>query len=235
AAAIRIVVERPPGPTRRSLVRRHVSAVYRIEVCDRASGKRFQHHVFAKGVGLGYLGTQSLDIARRLGNFVPEVYGISDGIMFRTWLPDEDRLQLAIDFGRASAASQIARYVSTRQAALPVHHAGKGFRARVELSQRCIDLLSPSFGRAAPVVRYLLPGPFRRLVRAPKSSVVDGNMEPSRWFVNRARAFPGEDPAPPLLKVDADDGAFWSGASYSYDAAFDLACAAVDYKKGSDD
>ena len=105
--------------------------------------------MFAKGVGLGYLGTQSLDIARRLGNFVPEVYGISDGIMFRTWLPDEDRLQLATDVGRASAASQMARYVARRQAALPVHRGtGKGFRARVELSQRCIDLLSPSFGRA---------------------------------------------------------------------------------------
>jgi hydroxymethylpyrimidine pyrophosphatase-like HAD family hydrolase len=122
----------------------------------------------------------------------------------------------------------MASYVAARSRALAVPE---------DLSQRLLgrdalwecggQLLSQAFGRAAPLVRPLLRRSFRHLLRVSNPSVIDGSMSGSHWFVPEA-APEGSDPA--LLKVDFDEGAFRGGAVHSYDAAFDLACAALDYE-----
>jgi len=74
---------------RSSVLRRHISALFSVTVTDDSSGEQADHLVFVKGVGLGYFGRHSLEVARRLGSFAPEIYGVRDGLLFRPWSPDE--------------------------------------------------------------------------------------------------------------------------------------------------
>ncbi len=203
--------------------------LYRVVLEETGTGRLFQHHVYAKGTGLGYFGDPSLATAQRLYEFFPEAYGARHGLLFRAWLPEEQRIAPKPQ-DREQIAARIASYVAARRYALAVSEdVSQRLVGRDALWEHCGHFLSQAFGRAAPVARLVLRAFFKRLMRVSHPSLIDGSMAPSQWFLPAEVPRGAAASAATLLKVDFDEGTFPSGTVYCYDAAFDLACAALDH------
>ena len=208
-----------------SPVRRHIRELIRVTLRD-AQGRTHLHHIYLKGAGLGYFGTHSLAGGEALASFLPEVYGVEEGLLFRSWLPDETRVTAPANEELAKA---IATYVAARR---------RGLATRTDTSarlvglnplwQRAADLIGLGFGRARPLVRPLLHSAARRLLRVQHPSVIDGSMAISQWFAA------GSGSRNRFVKVDYDERAYSNQDTvidqlYSYDAAYDVASAAADH------
>lgn len=208
--------------------RGHVRALYRVRLVDRSSGRCAERLVYAKGAGLGYFGAHALAVAGRLRGFVPDVYGVEAGLVYRAWLPDGGRLSAAaVEPGRERAvAHAVAAYVEARHRALALDEdVSLRLVGRHPAWQRAGDLLGRAFGRAAPLARPVLHRTAKRLLRVERPSVVDGGMAPSHWFASGTGGG--------LLKTDADEHAFSNLDMFCCDPIFDLAGAAAHYAEGT--
>lgn len=197
--------------------RDHVRGRYTAQLTRRSTGEVQQRDLVVEGAGLGYLGEHALAVADPLRDYVPRVYGVVSGLLYRDWLPgppsDADELRL-------SAA--ITAYVTHRQRALPADtDCTQRMRGREPVWELAAELLSRPLGWAAPAIRGVLEPTTRRLLTPSRLSVVDGATTPSRWF---------GDPAEPgrPRKVDFYQGATGHSALPCYDAVFDLAGAACE-------
>ena len=208
-----------------SPTRRHVRALYRVRVEDER-GRPHDLEVYVKGIGQGYFGRHSLTVARSLESFVPETYGAKEGLLFRSWLPDVQRVDPR-DLGSLDV-EPIAGYILARRGRLAV---GADLSERMvglnPVWQRVADVLAAPFGRGRSLVRPLTHAAARRLLRVDQPSVIDGSMAGAQWFRR-----PGSDR---LLKVDYDERAYSNQDTvidqlYSFDAAFDLASAAAEMR-----
>jgi hydroxymethylpyrimidine pyrophosphatase-like HAD family hydrolase len=206
-----------------SPVRRHVRALFRVTLRHALDGRERELLIYAKGVGLGYFGNHSLAVARGLTRFMPEVYAISDGLLFRAWMPEATRVaepSLPPDLPRV-----IGEYVGARNRALAATE-DKSLRTAGlnPIWQRIADLLGAGFGRQRIVFRHALHAAAKRLLKVSAPSVIDGSMAVSQWFGTRRP-----------VKVDYDERAFSNQDTvidqlYSYDPIFDLAVAAADHE-----
>ena len=211
-----------------SPVRRHVRSLLRVTLRDAQDGHSHEHLIYVKGVGLAFFGDHSIAVAQPLARFLPDLYGVSGGLLFRAWLPDDHRID-----GSAShpdLARAIGEYASARNLALPATE-DKSLRTAGlnPIWQRIADLLGTSFGRQRVLFRPALHAAARRLLRVSDPSVIDGSMALSQWF---AQASDGSEQ---LIKVDYDERAFSNQDTvidqlYSYDPVFDLAVAAADHE-----
>jgi hypothetical protein len=174
-------------------------------------------HVLARGTGLGYLGRHALAVAERLEDFVPAVHGLRDGVLYREWLPDEERL----DAERAppAAARRLGSYVVARRAALAVPD-DRAQRVSGSAWEVAAGVLGESFARLRLAVRPFVRRAARRLLAAPTPAVVDGDMAIANWF----------GPPAELRKARFAERAFAAAGTtaYSFDPAFDLAGALAD-------
>ncbi len=213
--------------------RGHVRARYRLQCVEQGTNARWSAEVYAKGIGLGYLGRHALAVALPLADFVAPVLGERDGVLWRIWLPEERRLTVAPeDVRRANLArvsERIATYVAARRQELPSADVTPRLTGRHPVWQRGSDILSGAFGRAAPLARPMLHRAARQMLLAniERPSVVDSSMAPAQWFA----------PEPPeenwrVRKVDFDERAFSNFDMYCYDAFFDLAGAAAYFQLG---
>ncbi len=217
-AAAKDLRARPPS-------RGHVRALYRVQLVDRETSRRFEHHVYVKGTGLGYFGQQAMAIARPLRQFFPEIYGVHEGLLYRAWLPEEWRVSSARSAGGDRIALRMVSYVVARSRALATpEDVSQRSIGRGALWQRGSELLSGAFGRAALLVRPAIHRTCRAITRAPHPCVTDGTMTASHWF-----AVPGRSSDAPLLKVAFDEGAY-TYADRCYDPLFDLAAAAAEFE-----
>jgi hydroxymethylpyrimidine pyrophosphatase-like HAD family hydrolase len=214
-------IERLPLPPR-TLVRGHARALYQVQLVDRASGRHWAQRIFVTGAGLGYFGAHALAVARALRGFVPEVYGVRAGLLYRAWLPEERKLSSIRPGTEAALAAAMAAYIVARHRALAVDE---------DVSLRLIDrspvweaasnLLSRAFGRGRLLVRLPVVDPtVKRLLRFQRPSVVDGSMTAAHWFA-------AEREGGQLLKVDCDERAFSNRDLTCYDPVFDLASLAA--------
>jgi hydroxymethylpyrimidine pyrophosphatase-like HAD family hydrolase len=212
-----------------SALRRHSRALVRVRLLEAGTGREFDHDVYVKGVGLGYFGEHSAVVAGALAEFLPELYGIRHGLLFRRWLQDGNRIEQP---GSAEELDQlgarIGDYVYARNQRLAVAEDVAPRSGGVQ--DQVVKLLARSFGRLALPSRVLLRSATRRLLRVDRASVIDGSMSPSQWF----RAPASGSAAGTLLKVDYDERAFSNQDTvvdelYSFDPIFDLAGAAADF------
>lgn len=211
--------------------RGHVAAVFRVELLDREAGTRIEQDVYVRGVGIGYFGRHSLAVAGPLVEFVPHVYGFREGLVYRSWLPEEWRLSAERAAGDARIAGHIASYALARSRALPVaEDVSERLVGRDAAWEYVAAMLGRAFGRAELVLRPVTGRTARRLVRTPRPSVIDGNMRLSQWFAPPDAAA-AEDA---LRKVEYDERAFSASGlcMYSFDPVADLAGAAADYEGG---
>jgi hydroxymethylpyrimidine pyrophosphatase-like HAD family hydrolase len=214
-------VERLPLDTRHDLKtdfgqRGHARALFRVTLADGAVRR-----IYAKGLGLGYLGHHVLAVTQSLAEYLPETLAIVDGVLFRRWLPEPCRLGPDASAVGPLLADRIAGYVADRARHLPaVADRGLELAGRQPLWQRISDRLGRGFGGVRPFVRPALHKFGRTVLAAPDPSVVDGSLALSEWF----RCDERKD----WLKVDYDERAFSNEDLHVYDAVWDLAIAAAD-------
>jgi hydroxymethylpyrimidine pyrophosphatase-like HAD family hydrolase len=191
-------------------------------VIDR-SGQADERYVHISGTGLGYFGRHSVSIAKRLTGLVPRVYGYSNGLLYREWLPEEHRLSPSQLDGEDPSFRPAIEYVKARHEALQVEE-DKSLRqfGRLPAWEVASNVLSQAFGRARFLIRIPLLDPLvKRMLKMTRPSVVDGSMASSHWFT-------ATDSGQGFVKVDFDRRAFSNLNLYCYDSVFDLASLGVD-------
>jgi hydroxymethylpyrimidine pyrophosphatase-like HAD family hydrolase len=216
-------IDEIPTPPRRT-IRSHAYRAYRVHLEDPASGRAWTQDLFAKGVGLGYFGEHSLVVAQRLHGFVPRVFGLRDGVLYREWLPEESRLTHIPPGKEASLSHAMAAYVVARNIALPVpEDVSLHLSGQSPVWEIASNLLAHVFRRGWLFARLPVIDPVvQRLLRVEHSSVIDGSMALSHWFMRDSG-----DGA--LRKVDFDEHAFSNKDLYCYDPIFDLVGLAVSF------
>ncbi|QRP47878.1 HAD hydrolase family protein [Amycolatopsis sp. FDAARGOS 1241] len=186
--------------------REHARAVFDVGLPDGESRR-----IVAAGAGLGFFGRHALAVAHAVSQYLPRTYGFVDGIVFRDWLPSEQKLANA----DTADAQQLAGYVRDRAAAMPAgaDHAA-GLAGRQPVWEAASRVLQRNYGRAGVVLRPVLLDPLiRRLCKVAEPSVVDGATGLDHWFRGAAG----------LYKVDADVRDFANTDLACYDPAYDLA------------
>jgi hypothetical protein len=232
-------------PSRRAVPaaeRGHIRARFEVRLTRRGTGETAWRDILAEGAGLGYFGRQAVAVAAALPGRVPRVYGFSDGLLYRDWLPGAARVpapagtggprgpggETTADPGLAGPgagglAAAVAGYVSARQRALPAPvTAVDGMHGRDPAWEVAAKLLSGQFGPLAVPARPLLLEPVvRRLLRHRDGAVLDGKTDARHWLPD-----PAADGA--LRKVDFYQRGFGHLDLACYDPVFDLAGAAAD-------
>jgi hydroxymethylpyrimidine pyrophosphatase-like HAD family hydrolase len=198
--------------------------VFRVGLVDKASGDRRDEYVAAEGAGVGYLGRHALSVATRLRDFLPTVYGLRDGLLYRAWLPEQWR-QTPRDDERLAA--RMASYVVARKHALAVSEdTTRRLIGRDTATDLVARMISEAFGKGSLPARPLVQGVARRLLETAHPSVIDGSMTLQHWFA------PSGDWGA-AQKVDFHTRAFSNEDRYCYDAVYDLACAAASGRSGA--
>ena len=205
----------------RKRARGRVRALYRVGLVAQGHG-RLEHYVYVRGTGLGYFGDYPRAALERLRSYLPEVYGIENGLLYREWLPSRWRLRGAPPDG---LEQRVASYVLHRRKALAVD---RDLAVRTTDQYASWDLVADILGFALLGRLRILVAPItwaaaRRLTAPTPASLVDGQMSASSWF-----AVPGSAPSA-ALKADPDERTFASAARVTYDALFDLASAAASF------
>ncbi|WP_433296914.1 HAD hydrolase family protein [Pseudonocardia sp. CA-142604] len=198
--------ERLPADTVNGSGRKHLRATYRVRTLDGD-----QRLIGVLGTGIGYLGRHALAVAAAVPDHVPHIYGVRNGLVFREWVGESDRVTVA----DPADAPAYAAYVTARAAALPaVADRSLQMSGRQPVWEIATRLLSTGYGRAGLALRLPVLDPaVRRLCRATRPSVVDGATGLDHWFrVDGA-----------LQKITADVRAFSNQDRSCYDPSFDLA------------
>ncbi|MGH3319529.1 MAG: hypothetical protein ACRDN9_05000 [Streptosporangiaceae bacterium] len=194
--------------------RDHVIAVFNVEWGDGSTGP-----VAVQGEGLGYLGRHSLAVAGSLGDYLPEVYGFHDGLLYRAWLPEEWRLEHAEPGTGAAAAKRaeaIAAYAARRATSMPARtDHSRSLGGRLPAWEVASLLLGRGFGRAGlPLRPLVIDAVALRLTAVQRPSVTDGGTGLRRWFIS---------PEGRTQKIAPDVHHFSSADVECYDPVFDLA------------
>ena len=199
--------------------RGHAGAVFSVRLAGAPGQGDVLQSVYAVGVGLGFFGRQALAVARALSEFVPPVYGLSDGLLFRAWLPEAERVTpQRVRRDSEALATAIARYVERRNRLLSAPSDPSLRLDGADTAWKFVgQMLGDPFGRAKPFVKPLTYRTARYLLSVEHPSVIDGDTAPWHWF--------GEPAAP--LKLDFHERAFATQGIVSYDPVFDLAGAAA--------
>jgi hydroxymethylpyrimidine pyrophosphatase-like HAD family hydrolase len=197
-------------------------ARYHVVLVDRG-GERVEHDVYVRGMGIGYFAGYPRAVVEQLQDYLPELYGIEEGLFYRAWLPGEWRL-----LGPRSEGLErrIASYVLRRREALAID---PGFAVRATDQYASWDLIADILGWGLMGKLRMLVAPLtwaaaRRLTAAERPSLVDGRMGAADWF-----APPAALPAEAALKAEPDESTFANAARLTYDALFDLASAGASF------
>lgn len=195
--------------------RSHVRARYRASVIDRDSGERWEAGIYVKGTGYGYFGAHSVEVSGRLTAFLPPVYGIDGSLLFRAWIPDENRFDPRTG-SATQLATRVATYAAARRERLSLaFDPTEGMDVPSAAWRSAADWLQLPFGGARLLARSAAHRASRRLLRPPSPAVVDGSMALARWYGPEATA----------LKVDYDERGL---ELLSCDPVADVAWAAAD-------
>ena len=198
--------------------RAHARALYEVSV-RRGGGRSEQRMVYAHGVGLGYLGVHAMAVGEPLQAFLPTLYGVAGGLLFREWLPEDLRLDASEDLDAVCEA--MVDYVSTRARELRVpEDVSLRLKDRSSVWRALGRFLARPFGRVEIAFWPVTERAARALVAVDEPSVVDTRTGVSTWFRAGRRSH--------QLKKIAFVGRTFSGFDmYCYDPVFDLAGAAA--------
>jgi hydroxymethylpyrimidine pyrophosphatase-like HAD family hydrolase/hypoxanthine phosphoribosyltransferase len=208
----------------RKWVRSHIRALYEVNLTDLKSGCALDRKVFVEGAGLGYFGEHSLAIKSALCDYLPEVYGLREGLLFRAWLPEQNRVASTPGSWNKDFIKNLVGYVQKRHQVLvvpkDVSWQLKGENSSWEVAS---TLLSKAFGRGWMLARlFFVDGIARLLLEVNNPSVIDGKMDLDNWFFHDS----GDSN---VLKIGFSERDFSNLDLYSYDPVFDLAGLAVNW------
>jgi hydroxymethylpyrimidine pyrophosphatase-like HAD family hydrolase len=192
--------------------RGHASAVYRVCFVNE-SGTVLEHHVDADGLGLGYFADPARLVSAALADYVPQVYGISGGVIYQRRLPANWRADLSATDG---LDERVVSYVLDRKRALALDADPTPRVEGYSVWRLVADILGRGLlGDLRSFGYPLTHETSRRLLAVDRPSVTDGSMALRNWFT------PPSSGTADALKSG------WSGGAICCDAAFDLASAAA--------
>ncbi len=198
--------------------RSHVRALYEVNVTELRSNRELTRKVFVEGAGLGYFGEHSLAVKSALSDCLPEIFGFRDGLLFRAWLPEQNRVAKLKGSSNEEFIKNLVGYVQKRHQAMSVPK-DISFKLKGENSswEVASNLLGKAFGKGRMLARlFFIDGMARRLLAVNNPSVIDGKMELENWFLNET----GDNN---LLKIGFSERDFSNLDLYSFDPVFDLA------------
>lgn len=197
--------------------RDHFRRRFRVRIRD-GGGEPAEREVLVEGVGLGYLGAHRIASQVLVERYSAGVLGFGDGLLYREWLPDAQRIEEVPPPEEDALANAIAAYATDRRRALPVpadlslRLAGE--QPAWEVGSR---IVSQAFGRGGPLARVLLTDrAVKRVLAVRTPSVVDGNTDLRHWFRRNGSAAD-------VVKPDVGEDRFSNLCPPCFDAAFDLA------------
>jgi haloacid dehalogenase-like hydrolase len=194
--------------------------VYEVQLQKR-SGETETRYVLAKSVGWGWLGYRAYILGERLGQFVPPILGLRNGILYTEWLPQT----LAVaDQPPNGHSATLASYVASRvrlvalrddpTADLIHDNQHKGY-------EELADLLGRAYG-SAPAAALKRPRIQQCFAQSacPVPTLIDARMRPLEWIGGPSS----------LLKTDFEHHAMGKRELEMVDPAFDLAEAILHFK-----
>lgn len=183
-------------------------------------GEKQTKYVLAKSVGWGWLGYHAFLAGHRLGEYVPPILGLRDGILYMEWVP-----QTTVEAGsdRYELVDIAALYIAARVKRLPLDASV----ARMDLKKYAngnsvlAQVLSRAYGRF-PADRFMRSrlGALIRQLPCPCPTLIDGNMHGSEWISGPQRP----------LKIDYEHHGFGRNALNVVDPAYDLADTVLNLK-----
>ncbi len=158
-----------------------VKRVCEVEL-QTAAGPVETRYILAKGVGWGRLSYHAFLLSARLGQFVPPVLGLREGILFTEWLPAgelpvqdrETSIRCAADY--LAARAKLLRLEEDPTLAMSQDRRHQGL-------ERLSSLLARAYGwKHAAALRR--PAVQRQLVRSVDHvpTLIDGKMHLSEWI-----------------------------------------------------
>lgn len=198
--------------------RGHVRARFRVELAG-PDGNYRTEQVYVIGVGLGYFGRTAIVTAKLMADWLPPVFGLESGLLYRAWLPEREQLTPTNSPRQLTARAEaiVAYVLASRQALATPQDASLRLAGQNPVWEVAARLLSRAFGRAWPLAQSLVVARgVRRLLRVDSPTVVDGAMSLDHWF--HSAGAPRH-----LRKVNADERAFSHLDLSCYDPVYDLA------------
>lgn len=186
--------------------------VFEVEVLDKAGTSR-RMMILAKSTGWGYLAYHAFFAAGRLADFVPELIGVREGLMFVEWVASAGGTNAEPD--PSDIAHRVPAYVAARARCLPLEEAPYGGTGghRVTGRNAIVAELKFPYGRfLSRVVGRKILNEWARLA-PPRPILTDGRMERANW-VNGAQG---------LRKVNFEHHNFGGIEQDVVDPAYDLA------------
>ncbi|NUK24624.1 HAD family hydrolase [Streptomyces lunaelactis] len=173
----------------------------------------------AEAAGIGYFGRHAVAVADALGSLVPGVYGFHDGVLLRERLDGEPVEHAAAGATGRVPPHAVAEYVVERRRRLAtVADRSSLLKGRQPVWEVTARVFADRCGRLAAPLRLLLIDPqLRLLLGSPSPCLVDGRTSHGHWR---------EGPRG-WSKVDFYEGLFSHLDLAAYDAAYDLAGAAL--------
>ncbi len=194
--------------------------VYEVRL-QTGSGPPESRYVLAKSVGWGWLGYHAFLASQCLGEFVPPVLGLRDGILYTEWLPQPEGPALEDD--REHLPGWLASYVATRVRGLALAaDPGPGLdRQNQKGPELLAAALSGAYGwKPAAVLERsrLQPQLVRRTCPVP--TLIDGKMRAEEWVRGPIS----------ILKTDFEHHGMGKTELNVTDPAYDLAAAILHFR-----
>lgn len=199
------------GTTDEGSRRAHLRRTFTARV-RRADGTVDERAIEARGVGLGYLGADAVEVAARLGDAVPAVITRAGGVLVSEALADADPSSVT--------PAVVADYLARRRQHLAVaRDRSVGDEVPHSVVGVGATLLARSLGpRANLLLSARYAGRLRRLLASREPVVVDGAMRRAHFGARAGRP----------VKRQYADGAFSSHDLACYDLGYDVASAALE-------
>ena len=207
--------------------REHARAVFDARF-EHADGELIVGRVIAEGVGLGWFGRHALAIGDRVADWVPELLGFHDGVLYQLVRPATPGATNPLD--ETVTPETMADYVAARARALRVAaDRSTELAGRQTVWEVAAEMVGDALGPAGLLARLPLVSPVTRaLLRVTQPSVIDGSISSRLWLRTQRE---GETESETRVgaasgawrKIDFADRAFSHRELLSYDPAFDVA------------
>ena len=167
--------------------------------------------LLVQGTGVGLFGRHDQAVADRLGDRVPDVIGVDDGLMYQL-------VHAPGPATRPPTIDQAIGYLRARHDLLPAGaDRSASMRGRKAAWEVAAMVVGGAMGRLDAAARIALLHPLaRQILRVEHPSVIDGRISADRWIAGRHGP----------VKTDFADGAFSNRDLWSYDPVFDVAALA---------
>ncbi|MGC2078935.1 MAG: HAD hydrolase family protein [Xanthobacteraceae bacterium] len=197
--------------------RYRLKQVYAVRL-QSSAGRVETRYVLAKSVGCGFYAYPAFLAGQRLTEFVPDLLGLRDGILYTEWLPQTEDASVDV-LGRSHIVERTANYVAARVMSLslesdPTPTLGLDAYSPAGGFHVFAKSLCGAYGNK--VTSRLMGHSVRERLSLPTSpfpTLVDGKMAASEWIVGR----------PGMLKTDYEHHGFGKHELNVSDSAYDLA------------